>query len=430
MPHPLIPGAKRRVPVLLLTLLLAACGDDKSDSNGSDRHAHDHDHDPVETLGRLATYDSDASAVKIIDLDDGSLLGEFPLTGVAPSLYASPGLRYAVVIQRNDNLVSFIDGGLYQEDHGDHLHDYAESPALMGLTLSGVRPTHYSPVEDYAVVFHDGGNGSVSSVDVISDSAIAAGALEGSLSLENAMHGVAKRIGDKLFVSYRDPSITDTTLPAEVERYQWNGSGYDFEERYSVQCPLLHGAGHSERHLVFGCGDGVLVVDLADSTFAASKLGNPDGLAEGARIGTVLGHHAWNQVVGIAGTQLFTIEPDVAEPYQALTLPGAAVRLSQGFVPTTGLFWVMADDGALHLFDPAAHWNRVAAITVTGAIGASDPRPVVTASGADARLFVLLPASDEVVEVDLDTRSIAHTRALGFNATTLAWLGIPGEHDH
>ncbi|WP_217694033.1 hypothetical protein [Vreelandella aquamarina] len=85
------------------------------------------------------------------------MLASMAMDGEAPRLYASPGNRYAVAIQRGEDLVSFVDGGLYTEDHGDHMHDYAETPSMLSLTLNDHKPTHYSAGESQGVVFFDGG---------------------------------------------------------------------------------------------------------------------------------------------------------------------------------------------------------------------------------------------------------------------------------
>ena len=217
-------SASRSVPPLsrrlvgtagALALLLGGCSSDDSSSSPADDDAGV----DIDSAGRLALYDSDGAAVEVLDLDTGNALQRFALAGEEPRLYASPDHRYAVAVQRDDGQVSFVDGGLYTEDHVDHLHDYAEDPALLDFRLSGSRPTHYSDHEGVGAIFFDADEGLTSSVTVLSDADIGAGRVLGELPLENNMHGAAKLVDDRLFVTYRDPSITETVLPAAIERH-------------------------------------------------------------------------------------------------------------------------------------------------------------------------------------------------------------------
>lgn len=256
--------------LLVSAAMLTACG-------GSSGSGDEHEHTDIDTAGRLALFDTDASQLKVLDLDNSEVIASMAMDGEAPRLYASPGNRYAVAIQRGDDLVSFVDGGLYTEDHGDHMHDYAETPSMLSLTLNDHKPTHYSSGEAEGVVFFDGGEAASSKVTVFSDATLGSGATVASLPLENNMHGVAKVIDGHLFVTYRDSSITDTTLPAAVERYHLDGSDFEFEERYSQACPRLHGAAANAHSLGFGCSDGVLVIDLHEAGYPATKLENPEG---------------------------------------------------------------------------------------------------------------------------------------------------------
>ncbi|MFL1406671.1 hypothetical protein ACJO2E_15150 [Marinobacter sp. M1N3S26] len=414
------------------TLLLAGCGGGNSGSD-SDDSDDDHAHEEIDSTGRLATYDAGAGALKVFEVDDGTLLETVPLAGEAPRLSHSPGYRYAVVIQREDDLVSFLDGGLYVEDHGDHMHEYAETPTMLSLTLNDRRPTHYSLGADSGVVFFDGEDGVASSkVTALSDASLMDSTTLASLGRDNAMHGVAKLIGDQLFVTYRDPSITDTTLPAEVERYSFDGDSFSFETRYGEQCPLLHGAAANDHTLAFGCGDGVLVIDLHDTTYPASKLDNPDSLAADSRIGTLASHHAVEELVGIAGDQLYVIDAEAsADPYRELTLGAGVGLVAQGFDAHGEVFYVLGDDGDLRLFHPGDNWALAHTITVTGALGEDAAAPSITTSAADDRLYLLDPNASTITEIDSHDGGIVRTLNLDFEASGLVWLGLAdGDHSH
>lgn len=408
--------------LLVSAAMLTACG-------GSSGSGDEHEHTDIDTAGRLALFDTDASQLKVLDLDNSEVLASMAMDGEAPSLYASPGNRYAVAIQRGDDLVSFVDGGLYTEDHGDHMHDYAETPSMLSLTLNDHKPTHYSSGEAEGVVFFDGGEAASSKVTVFSDATLGSGATVASLPLDNNMHGVAKMIDGHLFVTYRDSSITDTTLPAAVERYHLDGSDFEFEERYSQACPRLHGAAANAHSLGFGCSDGVLVIDLHEAGYPATKLDNPEGLADGSRIGTVVANHDVEELVGIAGDRLFVIHPEsTTEVYHELELGEGVGRLAQGFTTHGEVFYVLGDDGGLRLFDPASDWALMTTAELMDAPGEGDTLAVTT-SAAQERLFVL--HNQSVIEVDTTDGDIVRTINLGFSASAIAWLGLAeAGHDH
>ncbi|WP_417519475.1 YncE family protein [Marinobacter sp.] len=411
--------------LLASTLLLTACGG----SNNSSDDAHT-DTD-IDTAGRLALFDTGASALKIVDLDSGDVLSSMVMTGEAPALHASPGNRYVVATQRGDDLVSFIDSGLYTEDHGDHMHDYAETPSLLSLTLNDHKPTHYTVGDSYGVVFFDGGDAASSKVTVFSDETLGSNSTLASLPLETNMHGVAKMVDGHLFVTYRDSSIPGTTLPTMVERYHLDGGSFEFEERYTETCPALHGAAVGAHSLGFGCGDGVLVVDLHEAGYPTTKLANPASLAEGARIGTLLGNHDVDELVGLAGDQMFVIDPESeSQVFLELDIGAGVGPLVQGFTTHGGVFYVLGDDGGLRLFAPSNDWALLGTVQVMDAPGAGN-KPAVTLSAAQNRLFVLAPDGQAVIEIDTTDGEIDRTIDLGFSASGIAWLGLADDgHDH
>ena len=419
------PSALRPVATSLLmasAAMLAACG---GSSDSDDEHVHT----DIDTAGRLALFDTDASQLKVLDLDTRDVLAAMAMDGVAPSLYTSPGNRYAVAIQRDSDLVSFVDGGLYTEDHGDHMHDYAKTPSMLSLTLNDHKPTHYTFGESEGVIFFDGGEAASSKVTVFSDATLGNGSTVASLQLDNNMHGVAKMIDGHLFVTYRDSSITNTTLPAAVERYHLDGGNFEFEERYSEACPLLHGAASNGHSLGFGCSDGVLVIDLHEAGYPATKLENPEGLASGARIGTLVANHDVEELVGVVGDRLFVIHPEsTTEVYHELELGEGIGRLAQGFTTHGEVFYALGDDGGLRLFDPANDWELITTADLMDAPGEQDSL-AVTVSAAQERLFVL--NNQSVYEVDATDGDVVRTINLGFNASSIAWVGLAEEgHDH
>jgi len=405
---------------LVSAALFSAC----SSSSTDDEHADTH----IETEGRLAIFDVDAQALKVIDLENGSVIDSFVLDGTStPRLYSLPGHRYMAAIQRDDNLVSFLDSGLYTEDHGDHLHDYEDDPSLLSFMLTNVKPTHFEAGEDNAIIFNDGSDESVSSVSVFSAASIVDGETLFDVNRETNMHGAAKLIDDHLFVTHRDAGITDTTLPAEVDRYSVNEGVATFEERYDAQCAGLHGAGYNHETLIFGCSDGILAIDLHDEDYAATKFDSPESMDEESRIGSVYAHHDVEALVTKAGTQLFaTVVEDGVVDYQELMLDEGVTALSQNFTPNGELFWVVGDNEKLYLWDVEESWSESTSFTISD----TDITSVsVAPSEAGHELYVLDVDGQQVVTVDYESGSIESTIDLGFTPSGLAWMGLP-DHDH
>ena len=52
--------------------------------------------------------------------------------------------------------VQIADAGIWQEDHGDHLHDYKAAPKLLSFRITGPQPTHYDDRAGQASIFMDG----------------------------------------------------------------------------------------------------------------------------------------------------------------------------------------------------------------------------------------------------------------------------------
>ena len=411
---------KGRMGVALMTVaLLSACGS----SSKNDEHENTH----VETEGRLSIFDVDAQSLKVIDLEDGSVMDSFVLDGVStPRLYSLPEHRYVAVIQRDDNLVSFLDSGLYTEDHGDHLHDYEEDPSLLNFTLTNVKPTHFEAGEEQAIIFNDGSDESVSSVSVFSAESIANGETLFDLNRETKMHGAAKLIDGQLFVTRRDASITETTLPAEVERYSVNEDEASFEERYEAQCSGLHGAGYNHETLIFGCSDGILTIDLQDENYTATKFDGPESMDEYSRIGSVYAHHDVEALVTKGGSQLFSTVVEEGEvTYQELKLDEGVTALGQNFTPNGEFFWVVGDDEKLYLWNVEESWS-VSSFAISDA---EITAVAVASSAANHHLYVLDVENKKVITVDYESGSAEESVNLDFTPSGIAWMGL-AEHDH
>ena len=405
------------------TLALAACGGGSDDAAVPDRET------VIDTAGRLAITAEASTAVRIFDLDTRTVAGSFALPDVPSALYASPDRRYALAVQRTQDMVHVVDGGVWQEDHGDHLHDYLQAPALLNFTVSGVRPTHYESHEGLAAFFMDGVDGVTPAEAVLlTDAGLGAGKVDAKLPLPQAMHGTAEPRGDFMLTTFR-PVGAASTSPNQVELHRRAGAGYTFVERFAPACPGLHGSFSNAGHTAFGCTDGVLVVSQNGSTFTARKIANPADMGAGVRIGTVTGHHDLAQLVGIASPgHLFAIDP-VAGSISRITWADGRTRRAHAFDAEGKNLLVLDDLGVTHVLDAANQWAVRASVPTIDTMPAAAPFPSIAVSGRSPVAFVSDPLGRRLVELDLTTPKVAERRALDFSPTGLVWLGV-AVHDH
>lgn len=414
--------------LLLASVTLSACSDNDL------LPAADHDHDHVETSGRLVIAQSGSPTAHVLDLDEQTLIAAFTLDFPASAVSPSPDRRYAVLTQRADNLTQFIDGGIWQEDHGDHLHDYIEDPLLLAMKLDGVRPTHYELHEEVAALFFDGNSatGDNSGVVLLSDNGITNGETDATLDLPVAMHGTAEPRDGYLLTTYRDPADTSTTLPSAVELYERNGNSYTFVQRFAESCAALHGSYSNESHSAFGCSDGVLLVEQDGDTFTASKVANPAGMAGGSRIGTIVGHHELPDFAAWASSALYVVDTSAGSMSEVDWNGASSVtRVAHAMDAHGENFLILDSDGALHFLDPADDWGTRGTLdNVVGSVSASPaPQPAIAISQADEIAYVADPDGQSVAIIDLDSRTLLRRINLGFVPAGFTWLGL-AEHEH
>ncbi len=124
-----IQRSKIQQSLVAAAVCLAFTGCDGSSHTNEGKPSTDHKHDKYnQPDGRLLSA-AGSNQVYVYDIQQQKQLASFDSKLPIQAIYSSPGQRYAVLMQRNDNKVSFVDGGLWQEDHGDHLHDYQQAAA-------------------------------------------------------------------------------------------------------------------------------------------------------------------------------------------------------------------------------------------------------------------------------------------------------------
>ena len=273
-------------PIALTALLaVAACG-------GGDDGGGGHTPERIDSAGLLALTEAGQPTVRLLDLDKAAVTHSLKVANAPSDIVASPGGRYALAVQRLQDQAQVIDGGLWQEDHGDHLHDYRAEPRLLTGALSGPRPTHYEVKDGTAALFMDGVADAQqpAAVQVLTEASLARVMPDSSFTLPAAVHGTAEPRGSGFMLVSARTDDAPGTLPNAVDLYQRGAGGWTMAQRFDVPCPDLHGSYSNASYSAFGCSDGVLVIQQNGSAFTASKIANPPALPAGVRIGTIAGH--------------------------------------------------------------------------------------------------------------------------------------------
>ena len=424
--------SKKTVSILCTALLLTACKD--SSNNSTDDHQTDN-FDLNET-GRLVVTSSESAELGVFNSQDGSLIDRFTLNNSASGLYTSPQSRFALVVQRDNNQVQILDGGLYQEDHGDHLHPYEIAPQIMTQTLNGVRPTHYRDHEIRSAFFFDGnGEGSLlSSIISFDDEEILTNTTQ-SLALNNFMHGTAEPRGEHLITTYRAPEAT-SVLPDQVELHTFNNASgnYDFVERFEERCPALHGSFSTEDASIFGCSDGVLVIRQNEETFTAEKILNPAGFPDDVRIGGFSGFADSNLLAGWASGELYAIDLDNNSMTSLDWRGGSEADYSTAKMDDEGnILMVLDKKGGLHLLDATNNFSHIAEVKVLNILPELEDHTSVSivSSKSSENVYISDAANNQLVVLNIESQQLQNTISLPFTPKHIAWVGVVGEeHEH
>ncbi|MBV2129171.1 5-methyltetrahydrofolate--homocysteine methyltransferase [Arsukibacterium indicum] len=426
--------------------------DDDHDHGDDGDHDHDHGDSDISTAGRLVISAKDSNLVSVYELTDGSLLDTFAVADIPSALAASPARRYALAVQRTSDRVEFIDGGLFQEDHVDHLHPYQQAPELASFVLTDSRPTHITRTDSQTAIFFDGdaASGAPAAVAVTTEADITTDSNGYPvLNYTLNMHGAAQARGEYLVSTVRDADSA-TTLPDKVAVYHAHDDHFDEELVFDELCPGLHGSAQNEHFISFGCTDGVLLIEQDGTTFTASKLANTADFTGSMRIGTLVGAEDAEHFVGFAGASAFAIHAEDGEmeliDWQATE--GASLT-GYGFADHGEKFVLLDNQGFLTILNYHGHehgdehqgtdeaaFEFAAKVQLTTADVSTMPqgsRFELAISASDDKVYVLNPIDRSLLTVDVADGEVVATKQLNFMPHKLVWLGIAdaaAEHDH
>ncbi len=426
---------------LPLSLILSACGGSDDSSDGDD-----HDHDHTEERGRLVLLNSSTNEAVVHDLHDADVISRFVLDSTPSALYASADHRYALLVDRSGDQVYVLDGGIWEEDHGDHQHPYAEDPNLFDEVIEGSRPTHVVKGEDSIAVFFDGDASTMTpaSVTTFEDRDLIDGALPASqLQYDINMHGVAEPHHDVLLSTIRpddaDSLSANPILPDRVGVFAMNDGQYTLEATLADFCPDLHGAAQNARYVAFGCSDGVLIAERTETGYVSSKLANPDNLPDGLRIGTLYGHAGSDQFVAVASqhggavSYMYSVDPSQNRISDIDWQPvEEASPVSRHFSFEGDYFYILDSLGQVTVLEPQSidgntEWHFGLRISTSDAAGIGMPEGLhysMTESQSDGHLYVYDPIAERIAVIEPSLFELTERWDVNYSASRILWLGI------
>lgn len=420
------------LPLAIASAILAGCGDATTNIVEKDPIVVKDPHPPVAKVakGRLLVTDKSSAVVSVYDLDRSELIEQFQLINTPDAVYPSPGLRYAFVVQRATDRVQVVDGGQWQEDHGDHMHPYAEKPKLMSFQLNGSRPTHVQSNTSTTAVFMDGDAASKTPAAVVTLTEANISADKKDLPLlqyDTHMHGAAQPRGAQLISTIRDAASSDV-LPDKVGVYSQTASKFSLTQTFSPTCPRLHGSAQNKDFIGFGCSDGVLMINQTGSTYSASKIANTADITGTNRVGTVEGHDDALHMIGLAGPQVFAIDPQAKSmskiDWQA---PSGGAIVGYGFTAKAKHFVLLDNKGFVTVlnYDGKA-FSLAGKVQVVRDVSSmpTGSSLQLTVAGSEYRAYVADPITKVVAAVDLAKLQVTSTLQLNYTPHKLTWLGI------
>ncbi|WP_419999929.1 hypothetical protein [Streptomyces boninensis] len=342
---------------LALVAPLAACGQDEdgdgggtakpgaSKSQGKNREqAGDW---PAEKAGhgqprlRALISAQGSGELSVVDIASGKTEQTLKPAGQSRPVTTEDG-THVLLPQGEQGVTHLVDAGIRWHDHGDH-KDPRHEPARIVGQLKGDSPSHVVPHGEHVTVFDDG-TGKAEVLHVGGEHASTKP--ERELTTKRPHHGVAVTL---------DSGEMIASLPGKTSDDPATGVAvYDKDNRRTdtfAECPGLHGEyAVSDKQLLFGCEDGVLVLERKGGGWDSSKIDNPEGTGDEEHVSSFVGQGA-GRILGTFGDKAMVAVDLKDKKLRRIDLP--------------------ADRGA-YAWDP--YWNQGLALTANGELHAIDPK--------------------------------------------------------
>lgn len=343
-------------------------------------------------MSYLLVSNGDQHQLALLSASDLTLATQFDVPGRVAVLGTSGSGRFGFAVHRDDNAVTIIDG------HTGQRLDTVEMAE---------QPTHFHAHADAIVIFNDGSG----TVSLFSEKRLqAADTTPQHIVVGDADHGSAVVIDDILLAGFlRKGSVVAYDL--------MNGEQID---QFDC-CPVLHGATQLGQTALFGCGDGVLCVQVNGRSLFASKITNPPDSPKKVRVGLFADDPQQEQVLGNWGSGLMVIDPN-AMRMQPLELPDHPLKFA--YDATGNCVLVLDTAGNLHKIDPVA-CEIVQTVHLFSAVSTpKGPDKVARPSFAHDERFVYAIAPNEkyLAAVEVNTLSTASAVFLDFTPASIVCL--------
>jgi hypothetical protein len=398
-------STNRLLALLSVSMLAVGCGSDQEGDQASQSTTAPTTAPtsaPVERASatpRLAlSYDG---GVLVVDARTLQRISDIPVDGFVRLNSAANG-RHVLVSQGDGFRV--LDLGTWTEAHGDHGHHYTAEPTMTEIRFGGAEPGHVVAHDGKLTLFTDG----TGAVDVVDPEALLEGKAEAvSVMAGEPHHGVAVSRSDGTLVVSRgnEESRSGAVILDESGR----------ELAKNGQCPGLHGeAAAAGGVLVFGCEDGILIVDGNEIRKVASpdpygRIGNQAGSEESP---IVLGDYKTDPDADLERPRQFTLT-DTANGTIAVVPIDASYSFRSLDRGPAGEAVILGTDGFLHVFDPVGA-QRIAHHRAIDAWTEPDEwqSPMPNLHVQDGIAYVTDPDARRLVAVDLVDGSVVAETAL------------------
>lgn len=417
----------------------AADDHDHSDDAHADDHDHDHaddgdDHDHAhnddeadddsgsvevdEPAYRLLISDGEQGEITVLDTASGEVASTFEVDQPdgAPNRFATTeDGRYGFVVMYGQDGVVLIDGGVWEDDHGDHAHYYVAPPEHLA-DYPGGQPAHVVSHAGTTAIFYDA-DGTYLLLD---EDAISEGGEGQLIEVDAPHHGVAiPWDDDRTIVSlFGDLDPEETTLPDEVVIH--NRDGEIIEDGFP-ECAGLHGEVVVGHHAAFACADSILVLEEHGDHFHAHSIAYPDDenrsgtLRSASGLDVIIGNYSEDTFLVIDPAELTIELIEIPEPFSAFAV----------FSYDGGTLLGMTASGNLHAIEistgEAQTIEQVTDATDDDADW-TDPAPQI-AVGPNRLVYISDPATGSVHEVDLTSADVTQTFELTGTPFHLAVIG-------
>lgn len=409
--------------IVLSSVLLTACGGSSSDSSSKPEPIKPTPPKPtVVQQGRLVIANADPvrPLLTVYDLNDQKNIHTTALTTVPNAMYSSPENRFAVLLGRADNVVNFVDGGIFNKNNVLQKN----SPHVLAFKLTGAAPTHYRAYNGLATIFYDGNEKESSKFEAFRDSDIEKQSVA-KQSLPKQHHGVAEPRGGYVLSTYLPQ---DSDVLSIVKSYELHGDHFHVEQTLKNPCHKLHGAGSNTEYAAFGCEDGVLVVEQKGNQFTDQKV-----LID-QRISSIVGHVKLDKFAGFAsGTgDLFIIDPKNRNATTlnwaqgAKDLEGAnVVKRLQHVMSSSGQALLILDNtGVLHIIDTAT-WTVKAKLKVIEKVEIDElQKSRLVANASTDTVFINDTHAKKIIEIDIKTAKVKQSIQLADVPHSFTWVGV------